>query len=89
MFFYSDNDKSSVSFSISDLDASIMYMKHYRNFLFLDFMANNGSFKEKGEALKEIEICKRKMNFWKKKPDFNKENVMKLREIANKDWKKK
>ena len=77
MFFYpttrvsvNTNQEGPSNFDPARCDAVKVYMDHYSNLLVLEFMSANGDFKERAQADAEIEICKRKMKFWKRQPNF-------------------
>ena len=59
---------------------------HFDNSLYLNFMLQNGSITEKHLASKELMIAERKINFWKRHPNFNKEEYLKNCEAAKKKW---
>lgn len=44
---------------------------HADNRAFLEFMAREGNFQEKGQARKELVIADRKLAFWKKHPNWD------------------
>ena len=73
MFFYSDTEKSSFkgSFNASKYDPNDMICKHLENYFFLKFILLKSEDRiEKHQASKELDICERKMNFWKKQSSF-------------------
>ncbi|MTH61137.1 hypothetical protein [Paracoccus litorisediminis] len=51
-------------------DAVKSYMTHYQNLLTLTFFADNGTIPEKVQAKQELEICRRKMAYWRRQPHF-------------------
>lgn len=61
-------------------------MKHYSNYLYLTFMLENGNMTEKHEASKELVICERKMNYWKRQPHFSTEEAARQILALKKDW---
>lgn len=74
MFCYSDSEpRSATPINIWRMNPNKPFMTHYANFLYLDFILNNGNYVEQQQARKELKICERKMAFWEKHPDFNKE----------------
>lgn len=88
-WFYGSETASRRDFdaaSLARMNPNTMWAKHYDNFLFLDFMARNGTFVERHQAQKEIEIAKRKMKFWKHRPTFSVEVARAYQEKANKMW---
>lgn len=70
-------------------DAVKAYMKHYENFLFLDFMVQNGTIAEKHQASKELEICKRKMKFWERQPHFIQAEATRQKQEMNRSPKRR
>ena len=76
MFFY-QTTKVSVNTNSKDsffdplkCDATRVFLDHYSNKLFLVFMSDNGTIAEKRQAFEELEICERKMKYWKRQPHF-------------------
>ena len=72
--FYGDEitGKPFSGMSIKELDPNVCYAKHLSNYFHLTFIKNRSDDrKEVGQALKEIVIAERKMNYWKKHPDFS------------------
>lgn len=73
MFFYSDTEKRSFSsaFNAEYYDANHMICKHLENYFFLKFiLLKSDDTVEKHHASKELDICERKMNFWKRQSSF-------------------
>ena len=73
MFFYSDNEvrRSTKPFYAEDYDANHMICKHLENYFFLKFiLLKSDDTVEKHHASKELDICERKMNFWKRQSTF-------------------
>lgn len=70
MFFYSD--ERAEPFKGGKLpDATKGYLRHARNRLFLDFFATSPDFAEAAQARKEIVICERKQNYWRRQIGFD------------------
>lgn len=67
-----NKQKEDFTFNPLKCDATKCFLDHYSNLLFLTFMNNNGTITEKKQAQIEIEICHRKMNYWKRQPHFEK-----------------
>lgn len=70
---YQDNEirRSSKPFYPEDYDANRMISKHLENYFFLKFiLAKSDDIVEKHRASKELEICERKMNYWKRQVNF-------------------
>jgi hypothetical protein len=54
------------------VDPTKAYLKHYENYLYLQFIAMNTADRvERYQANKELKICERKLEHWKKNPSFN------------------
>lgn len=64
-------DQGPMNFDPMRCNATKCYLDHYKNFLVLDFIAKNGTLHEKAQARREIEVCERKMTYWKRQPHFN------------------
>lgn len=47
------------------------YMKHYANYLLLQFMVKRGTRQEQYQALKELKVCDRKLKFWSQHPKWD------------------
>lgn len=62
---------SGSSFDPLRCNANRCYLDHYRNYLFLAFMSDNGTIAEKHQAKQEMEICERKMKYWERQPHFD------------------
>ena len=73
----------SSNFDPSKCNAVKCYLDHYRNFLFLDFMIQKGTIAEKHQAGKEMEICKRKMKFWARQPNFVPSEALRQQALLN------
>ena len=70
---YQDNEvrRSSKPFFAQDYDANHMISKHLENYFFLKFiLMKSDDIVEKHRASKELDICERKMNFWKRQSSF-------------------
>lgn len=69
MYFYSDTaPKNASDINVWKMNGSRAYLRHFENFLFLDFVAKKGDRVERANAEKEILICKRKLQFWSGTP---------------------
>jgi hypothetical protein len=80
MFFYSDTEKRNFTkpFYAEDYDANTMIAKHLENYFFLKFiLMKSDSVVEKHQASKELDICERKMNYWKRQSNFCKKQYEK------------
>lgn len=89
MFCYEVNvPRSNVALNVWDWNANKVYLKHFQNLLFLDFMIENGSFAERAQAQRERLICERKMAFWKRHPKYEAVTLQPMIEKAITDWKR-
>lgn len=87
MYFYSDiapRGKSDID--VWKMNGSKAYLRHYDNYLVLNFIAKNGTRQERAEVEKEILICERKLAFWEKHPNYDREVVARAKEQMLKDW---
>lgn len=88
MFFcYDENLKFTGSFIPSNFNPNIQLYKHLENYFYLKFILNKSDRPvEKQQASKELEICERKMNFWKRQTDYCEETFMRDQETIRKNW---
>lgn len=87
MYFYSETaPRSNSKIDVWKMNGSEAYLRHFDNFLFLDFLAKNGSRAERADAEKEILICKRKLAFWERHPNFDAAYVQRGKEMRIKQW---
>lgn len=70
------------------LDAVKGYLRHYGNKLYLGFMLANGTRIEKQQASKELEICERKLTWWQRHPNFDRDQALRGAEALKRDWAK-
>lgn len=63
--------RDSLPFDPLKCNANKSYMTHYQNFLTLEWFAKHGTMKERAQANAELEICRRKMNYWSRQPHYN------------------
>jgi hypothetical protein len=69
MILYSDTEAKAFSGAVN-ADPTKAYLKHYDNYLFLQFISKNSPDpKERGQALRELTICERKMKYWARTAD--------------------
>lgn len=87
MFFYSESPRAASNpVDVWKMDAVKAYMRHFENYLFLDFILNNGTDAEKRQSSVEMAICERKMKFWERHPNFIADAVKVKKEKLLKDW---
>lgn len=65
--------RRSMKFDFENADANAHWARHYSNYLLLDWIAKHQhtSFEEKSQARQEIIIAQRKLDWWKKHPNFD------------------
>jgi hypothetical protein len=72
-FFYSENQPytSNRPFRASDYNPNTQIKKHLENWFYLRFIqTQTDSIIERQQATKELTICDRKIEFWKRQPDY-------------------
>lgn len=88
MYFYSDTaPRSNSDINVWKMNGSKAYLRHFDNFLFLDFVAKKGTRAERADAEKEILICKKKLSFWERHPNFDADLVQREKERKIREWK--
>lgn len=69
MLIYSDTEPRG-SGGPSRVDPTRAYLRHYDNYLFLQFVSRNSKDpQERGQALRELTICERKMKYHERSAD--------------------
>ncbi len=88
MFIYSDTEVKSGSFRYdANADANTIYANHLENYFYLRFiLMNSDDFKEKAQANKELTICQRKLDFWKKHTNFCSAVAERDTQVVKKKW---
>ena len=87
MFIYSDTrEPFSGSIDFSRIDAVKQFLKHYDNSLFLLLLMSQGTVIEKAQARKEMAICERKMKFWERQDNYNRDAALAGMDKAKKLW---
>ncbi len=74
MYFYSDTSvrEHSGPIDVWRMNGTKQFLKHYENFLTLSFMAKETPDRLERHSLeKELEICRRKLSFWSKHPNYS------------------
>jgi len=63
------------------------YLKHYANYLYLDFIAKaSKDGRERAQARKEMAICEKKMAYWKRHPRYDQAEVTKGVQELKAQW---
>lgn len=72
-----------------DLNAVSGYLRHYDNLLTLEFIAQKSrDAREKIQVNKEVEICRRKLAWWERHPNFELAAVTRGIEELKRKWEK-
>lgn len=93
-FVYDDNEGSPrgrQSFQsvvkYHNLNANKHFMTHYSNAKYLTFLAQNETTPiARAQASKELEIANRKMDYWKRHPNFDINAIRTQTEELDKQW---
>lgn len=88
-FFYpSAPERSDSQINIWRLNGTKQYLKHYDNLLFLQFITKNprATELEKRQARLEMTIAEKKLAFWSRHPNFDKEEAMRGVEALKRAW---
>lgn len=85
---YSDDSEPHVFHgSLSNINPTKAYLKHFENYLYLSFIALNSEDRiEKFQARKELVIAERKMDHWKKSPRFDQRIATEQSSLLKKTW---
>lgn len=84
MLIYSDTEPRGAG-GPSRVDPTRAYLRHYDNYLFLQFVSRNSKDpQERGQALRELTIAERKLKFHYR--DANKEEVLAGIQLAKRKW---
>lgn len=86
MYFYGEQSDTKFDGDISRVNGSKVYLRHFDNYLFLNFVSQRGTRAERAEVEAEILICERKMKFWERHPRFDAEYVRREKERKIKEW---
>lgn len=87
-FIYEETKGGKSSFNIADADATDFWLRHFSNALYLRFIAQHkkSTTLEKAQANKELAIADRKMAFWAKHHNYNKDRAQTGATKLKKDW---
>lgn len=89
-FIYSETREKPTFFTpYHKMNATKGYLNHYGNFLYLRFILYNerSTAAEKRQANREILICERKLNWWAKHPNLDKQAVEEGKFKLKQQWK--
>ena len=88
-FCYEDNPARFAGGSINynTMKANEGYLRHYANYLYLDFIiANSDKMQERHQAAKELTKCEKKLDWWSKHANFESKVVLEGVAKLKKDW---
>ncbi len=87
MYFYSDTKpREHTDINVWKMNGSKAYLRHFENYLFLNFVAVKGTREERASVEKEIILCNRKLSFWERHPNFDAAYVQGEKEKMIKQW---
>lgn len=86
--FYPDNQKFDYSrFSIVKLHPTACWKKHLDNYFYLRFILDRSDDRdERWVANKELQIAEKKMKYWEKMPEFDKDQAQAYLQKLKKTW---
>ena len=91
MFFYDDEKKKAYTGPIipyHELPATTYWVTHFSNSLYLIFYEQNDpDIRNRRQAAKELEICEKKMAYWKRHPNWNSDEAATKAIELKKMWK--
>lgn len=91
MFFYSDTRMPGApKIDIWKMNGTKAYLRHYDNYLFLQFVTVNprSTETEKRQARLELTICEKKLEFWRKHPNYDHDEALKGVQALKRNWEK-
>jgi hypothetical protein len=79
--------------SLANANATAIYLTHFQNKLYLNFIAMNSDIhEEKAQANKELLICERKLTFWARHPNYEQsvvtEEIARLKKLYEREKRK-
>ena len=84
---YEEASGFSGALKLDHVDAVKCYLKHFENLLLLQFLANHSPDRnERHQATKEMAIAERKMKFWERHHNFERDRALKGCEELKKQW---
>lgn len=88
MFFYSDSAATGGTVTpYHKQNANAAYIRHFQNLMFLKFVvANSDDRNERQQATIEIPICERKLTYWTRHANFDKDTVQREVDRIKREW---
>ncbi|AMB48326.1 hypothetical protein [Methylobacterium sp. AMS5] len=71
--FYADNKSGEgVKIDVWRMNGTKAYLRHYENYLMLDFIAKSTKDREEQRRARvELTMCEKKLEFWKRHPKYD------------------
>lgn len=90
-FFYKDNEDRSFNprgIHPKDMNGTNAYLRHYSNYLELQFFATSSRTTEleKRQARHELTICERKLGYWRRHPRYVHEEALRGVDALKRMW---
>ncbi|RWI35515.1 hypothetical protein [Mesorhizobium sp.] len=88
-YFYTDTKAPGApQINVWKMNGTNGFMRHYENYLFLQFVTKNprASEAEKRQARHELTICEGKLAFWRRHPNYDHEEAMQRVNVLKKQW---
>lgn len=89
-YFYEENvsrERGGMPIDFDRVDAVKAWAKHYANMMMLEFLhANECDGRAAADLRREMTVCQSKMDFWKKKDNWNAERAASAAEAVKKNW---
>lgn len=88
MFFYSDTAAAGGTVTpYHKQNANAAYIRHFGNLMFLKFVVSKSDDRnERQQATLEIPICERKLTYWTKHQNFDKDFVQREVDRIKREW---
>lgn len=88
IIYNEDEPAPAYPMNIYKMNPNKIYRKHLENLFFLRFMAQHEDtdWLEKRQAEREIPIAERKMAFWERHPNFDKDQMVRDTEEVKRQW---
>lgn len=90
-FFYEENQVRGGAPPVPyhDQDANRAWIGHYRNSLMLRFFEQNDpDIRQRAQARRELQICERKLEYWRRHANYDQQRAIRDAEVAKKEWKR-
>lgn len=88
-YFYPENEprRGGGVTRYHDLKATEIWLNHYSNQLYLEFfLAAEMDFGQKRETARELQVCRQKLEYWKKHPNWDMAQATAGADRLKKQW---